>query len=329
MGKNLPNTQWLWMALLTAAVVPSCDPGSRAASRAHVAADVADSMGATPTAVSIIRTRARPELVENSAAAMSATQPGVFFTINDSGNEPVLFAMDTTGADRGAWPLRGARNVDWESAAIGPCGSGHGVADCVYVGDTGDNHARHKTRSVYRVREPAANGRNDSLDVESLTYVYSDGPHDVEAMYVAANGDMFFITKRQSRTARGSLRPALVFQITGDAWRAPGRATAQLVDSLPTIIPGSALLRVVTDASLAPDGRHLAVRTYSQVYIVATDAVTGRIIHSVPPSVCNITSLGEAQGEGVTWATSAGRLVFTSEGHTEPIRIANCPLPRG
>ena len=68
------------------------------------------------------------------------------------------------------------------------------------------------------------------------------------------------------------------------------------------IVPGSLPLRVITDASLAPDGRHVAVRTYSQVFIFATDATSGLINHSIAPNVCDITSLGEAEGEGLTWA---------------------------
>jgi hypothetical protein len=324
------------LALVVASIVTACDNDARVAHVAHVARvervaqtgdAVVDSMGAPPSNVSTVPSHARPELTENSAAVMSRAQSGVFFTINDSGNDPILFAMDTLGADRGAWPVRSATNVDWESASMGPCGGGPGAhGDCVYIGDTGDNQARYTSRAVYRVREPNGTAVGDSLPAERLEYVYSDGPHDVEAMYVAFNGDMFFITKRPLRSVTGALRPALVYRIASTAWAVRARAVAELVDSLP-IVPGSSLLRLITDASLAPDGRHVAVRTYSQVYVFASDSLTGSVVHGVAPAVCNITSLGEAQGEGVTWATAAGRLVFTSEGQTQPIRLANCPLP--
>jgi hypothetical protein len=131
---------------------------------------------------------------------MSVRQPGVFFTINDSGNEPILFAMETTGADRGAWRVRGAMDVDWESGSMGPCASSEST-ECVYVGDTGDNMARHLTRSIYRIQEPTATGQTDSVAAEQLTYVYADGPHDVEAMYVAGNGNVLLITKRMLKNS--------------------------------------------------------------------------------------------------------------------------------
>ena len=44
---------------------------------------------------------------------------------------------------------------------------------------------------------------------------------------------------------------------------------AALVDSLP-IVPGSAPLRLITDAALSPDAKHLAVRTYAQLFVFAT-----------------------------------------------------------
>jgi hypothetical protein len=293
-----------------------------------VANDTAvDSMGVVPRDVQIIALHAPPELAENSAVAMSERQPGVVFSINDSGNDPLLFAVDTLGTDRGVWRVTNARNVDWESAAVGPCGDSAPQARCVYIGDTGDNTSQHPTRTIYRVAEPTASGKRSRVRAEALVYRYVDGPHDVEAMYVPANGDVVLITKRPLFDAARRLRPALVFRLPRSAWNSTAVGVAQLVDSL-AIVPGSSPLRLITDASLAPDGRHLAVRTYTQVYIFATDAVSGAVSRAVPASVCNVTSLGEPQGEGVTWADSRGRLVFTSEGVHQPLRLATCPVPK-
>jgi hypothetical protein len=290
-------------------------------------------MGAVPGVATTIRLAARPELIENSAAAISHTQPGVFFTINDSGNEPILFALDTTGGDRGAWHVQGATDVDWESASVGPCAApGPSAAkpnDCVYIGDTGDNEARRTSRVIYRVAEPAARGAGfmGVVTPERLRYRYVDGPHDVEAMYVAPNADTFLITKRPLTDASGRLRPALVFVLRADAWGGPTPAVAQLVDSLP-IVPGTAPMRAITDAALSPDGRVLAVRTYAQVFTFATDSVTGRVRGAIPPGVCNIIQFDLWPGEGITWFGRSSKLLLTSEGRESPMQIADCPMPR-
>src|SRR5689334_20834317 len=226
-------------------------------------------MGVVPARPVAIAVAARPELVENSAAALSHTQPGVFFTINDSGNDPLLFALDTTGADRGVWRVHGATNVDWEAASVGPCaagGAGSGPpSECVYIGDTGDNGAKHSSRVIYRVAEPPARtaGFTGDVEADALHFRYPDHAHDVEAMYVAPNGNVFLITKRPLADAFGRLRPALVFVLPANAWGTSALVTAQLIDSL-AIVPGSAPLRLITDASLSPDAHVLAVRTYAQ-----------------------------------------------------------------
>jgi len=274
-----------------------------------------------------VPTRARPDLVENSAAVMSAQYPGVLYTVNDSGNEPLLFALDTTGADRGVWRIAGATNVDWEAASIGRCAN-DARPRCVYIGDVGDNESFHSSRTIYRVAEaePRDSSFTGALSPDSVSYTYPDGKHDVEAMYVAPNGDTFLITKRPERARTLHLRPALVYRLPASVWTQRNRVVAERVDSLP-IVPGSTPLRTITDASLSFDAKHLAVRTYGELYIFATDSLTGRVNHAVGASVCDIAPLGEPQGEGVSWARNDGRFVFSSEGHGVPLHIANCPLP--
>ena len=298
-----------------------------------------DTLGAVPLNPLRIPLQARAELKENSAATLSHRQPGVFFTITDSGSDPLLFAFDTTGADRGMWRVTGARNGDWEAASVGPCGTVPAAAgaaaapsppnECVYIGDVGDNDAERKSRAIYRVAEPAAEqaGFVGSVAADRLVFRYSDQPHDVEAIYVAPDGDTYLITKRRLIGAGKRPRPALVFRIPASAWRSQADAIAVLVDSLP-IVPGSAPGRQITDAGLSPDARWLAVRTYAEVYVFATDSTTGRIRGAIPPTACNVVSLGRMQGEGVTWFGRSGKLLLTSEGQTSPMFAIDCAMPR-
>ena len=295
-------------------------------------------MGVHASAIRRIRVRAQNDLVENSAAVMSIAQPGVLFTINDAGNEPLLFAVDTTGAERGVWRVARASNVDWEAAALGPCGSpaarsttsaaSVGSRHCIYIGDTGDNLEKLPLRAIYRVAEPTAEGkgRSGTIASERLVYRYEDGPHDVEAMYVAPNGDTKLITKRRRRDAGGRSRPALVFTLPASAWGADSVVVARLTDSLP-IVPGSAQLRTITDASLSADARYLAVRTYGQVYVFAVDSATARARSGVPPTICNIARVQGPSGEGITWVGATRTLLLTAEGKRAPMEIVRCPLP--
>jgi hypothetical protein len=272
-------------------------------------------------------TSARP-LREGSAAAMSRTQAGVFFLIQDSGHEAVLHAQDVRGADRGAWRVTGATNNDWEALAMGPCGTpGNGASGCVYIGDTGDNERQRPSHTIYRLPEPTARraGTTGSVRAERLDFRYPDQPHDVEAMWVGGDGTIWLVTKRPLQDRAGALRPALVFRLRATAWGGD-TITALLADSLP-IVPGSVPLRTITDAALSPDGRWVAVRTYTEVYVFATTGSDGRIDTSVAPTSCDVVSLGEEQGEGITWV-DATTLLLTSEGVRQPIHLIQCDPPR-
>ena len=298
----------------------------------------ADTLGAAPASVRRIPIQGRRDLVESSGVTASVRQPGVLFVINDSGNEPLLFALDTTGMDRGLWRVTGVQNADWESISIGRCALGSAgpaaattsTNECLYIGDTGDNSAKRATRTIHRIAEPAAQRAGFTGSVtpaQSLVYRYSDGPHDVEAMYVAPNGSTFLITKRPLRGAGRSRRPALVFEIPASAWSGTSApVVAQLVDSLP-IVPGTGPRRLITDAALSPDGRRLAVRTYEQLWVFSTDSATGRVVHSTPPGLCYLSSLGRWQGEGVAWMGRGETLVLTAEGRESPMFAVNCPMP--
>jgi hypothetical protein len=268
--------------------------------------------------------------VENSGAAMSARQSGVWFTINDSGHDPVLFALDTAGEPRGAWRVVGARNRDWETLASGPCvGGGPFAARCLYIGDVGDNAAQHASVTIFRVEEPDAGGPVDtgSLTTTALHFVYEGGPRDVEAMYAGPDGTLYLISKRPLQDAAGRFRRALIFAIPPVAWGREGAPyVATLVDSLP-IVPGTALGRRLTGATLSRDGRAAAVRTYTQLYVFRTDSATGRIDDTVPPTVCSLAGLEERQGEGVTWFGETGEWLLTSEGRDEPVWVVRCPAP--
>jgi len=133
------------------------------------------------------------------------------------------------------------------------------------------------------VAEPLALGVGNPAETppaEKLEYTYPGGPRDVEAMYVATDASITLISKRPLRNTLGVLRPALVFRISAEAWREAKPVVACLTDSLP-IVPGSARGRLITDAALAPDSRHVAVRTYTQVFVFAVDSATGLIGRSV------------------------------------------------
>lgn len=243
-------------------------------------------------------------LTESSGVAVSRRQPGVLWTHNDSGNAPWLFAVDTGGRTLAVFTVPDATNRDWEDIAIGPCGEGQ----CLYLGDTGDNAEHYPDVTLYRLAEPDVGhtglpsrepAPRSGPKAERLAVRYPDHPHDVEALYVAPNGDTQLITK-------GRDGHVLQFSVPATAWAA-GSAVARLVDTLPLSI--EATMDYVTGAALSPDGRRVALRTYRDVRLLAVGP--GGRLRFPPLADCSVFGL-EGQGEGVDWLT-ARLLVLTSE----------------
>jgi hypothetical protein len=320
------------LALLLAALAcarPDRTPARDDSASAAGASVAAKPLGSAPVTFTVVGQVAASTLDESSGLAASADAPGLFWTMNDD-TEPVLFALDTTGADLGRVRLAGARNLDWETISIGPCEG----STCIYAGDTGDNEAVRRTRLVYRAPEPRRRGARfpASVPATRLEYRYADGPKDVEAMWVGADESIWLVSKRPARdSGTGRHRPALVYRIGKEAWQEKGVVVAQLVDSLP-IIPGSAPGRLITDASLAPDRRLLALRTYTELYLLDVDAATGRPSAGTPRRVCDLTPVQERQGEGVAWLGASGDFLLSSEGSDVPKAVSGlarvrCAVP--
>ena len=257
---------------------------------------------------------------ESSGVAPSRRMPGVLWTHNDSGDGPLIYASDTTGAALGTFRVAGARNRDWEDIAFGPCGA---KRTCLYLADTGDNRENQSTVALYRVAEPLLPVKHprrieDTQPAEGLRLRYPDGPHDVEAMWVAPNADVHLVTKGRS----GPIRH---YRVPASAWSSNKTVTAERVEQLPISVVSSE--DFVTGAGLSPDGRTVAVRTYSTIYFFFPSR-DGHLETPSEPLGCDVSRLGP-QGEGVGWLDRR-RVVLTSERNLLPagtIAIAECPLP--
>ncbi|MDP9348725.1 MAG: hypothetical protein M3P24_06245 [Gemmatimonadota bacterium] len=233
---------------------------------------------------------------ETSGLALSRRHPGILWTHNDSGGEPVLFAVDTAGALRGQVQVAGAKNKDWEDVAAGPCPGG----ECLYLGDIGDNADKRKDVEVYRVPEPAP-GDAVTAPTERITLRYPDEPQDAESLFVLPSGDLYLVTKGRRKAVALYRAPAPL--------PAGGTVTLRRVTALDR--GEEKRLNQVTGAGATHDGRWVAVRTYSSLHLFRAEALVGG---STPTSErIDLGPLEEAQGEAVA-VREDGTVFLTSEG---------------
>lgn len=263
---------------------------------------------------------ADPDLREASGLVASRGEAGVFWLLNDSGNDERLYAVDSTGQNLGTVRVQGARNQDWEAISAGPCPDGH----CLYIGDLGDNLAFRSTVHLWRLVEP----RSTDTEVQAkamVTLRYADGPQDVEAMYVAPDTSVWLVSKRPSTRRDGTFRPVRVYRVPPSAWSTQGPVTLSVVDSLPVVPVRRNSRDWITDASLTtPDSSEtarLVLLSYGAVHVFAVDAVTGRPGTLVARCALPIH---ERSSEGVTWL-SDGRILLVNEGRGGVMYAGVCP----
>jgi hypothetical protein len=191
-----------------------------------------------------------PPLKEASALLPSRKHPGVFWTLNDSGHPPHLFAIDSKGKLIAEYRVK-ATNLDWEALATDDEGN-------LYIGDIGNNFGVFSRRSVFRVREPeklipfeSGQPLPELSVAQTYTVRYPDRPFDAEAMFFHRNS-LYLLSKVKTGTR---------------LYRLPLETTEAAITLVETALLPSKIT-LVTDACFAADGRRLAVTSYDYAAVL-------------------------------------------------------------
>lgn len=251
---------------------------------------------------------------EASGLALGRRDPGVLWTHGDNG-EPQVLAVSLDGTVRGTVRIAGASARDWEDIAAGPCPGG----SCLYVGDIGDNDASRPRITVYRVPEPDP-AAGTSAPAEALHATYPDGPQDAEALFVDGGGRIYVVSK-------GETGPVAVYRYP-DSPRAGAVSRLERVAALSDGRVGRS--ERITGADVSADGRWVALRTLREVSLHPFAALVSGAGGGSPAARFDVSSAGEAQGEGVALGPD-GAVYLASEGGKKKnpatlTRLA-CPLP--
>jgi hypothetical protein len=267
----------------------------------------------TPTRIANLKIAA---VDESSGLAASHLNPNVYWTHNDSGDGPLVYAFDSTGESRGVFRVTGAQARDWEDMAIGP-GPGRGQS-YLYLGDIGDNDKKRGEIVVYRVAEPklTAADKNSTKSNPRTTAAadvirlrYPDGKYDAEALLIhPTSGNLYILTKEM-------LRNSVVYEAAAPL--VPGQViTMKRIGEIkvPSLMGG-----VLTGGSISPDGRRVALCDYLQGYEAVLPAAS-RNFNDIWKQTLTGFNLGQReQGESITYRADGRALLATSEGKSAPL----------
>jgi hypothetical protein len=253
---------------------------------------------------------------ESSGLVASRTMPGAYWTHNDSGDGPFIYAIDTHGDSLGTFRVNGARNRDWEDIAAGP--GPQPDKSYLYIGDTGDNDSVRPEVIVYRVAEPALSNTSRKFTksrpgstepAEAIRLKYPDGPHDAEALLVhPRTGNIYLVTKVV--IAEPSVYEAVAPFTAGQP------VTMRRIGEthVPSLFGG-----VITGGNISPDGRRVALCDYFQGYEIVLPAGASNFNDIWKQKMTGFDLGKRKQGESITYRLDGKALLATSEGKQSPL----------
>ena len=227
-------------------------------------------------------TLADREITESSGLGQ---QDGLVLTVNDSGADPVVFAIDpASGETVGRTTYTSDEVEDVEALAVGPDGT-------VWVGDIGDNGSDRESIALYAV--PPVGRGDRTVEAPRYDLVYPDGPRDAETLLAhPRTGRLFVVSKR--------IFGGAVFAVPD-----------QLREDRPNVLRSVAAVNgLLTDGTFTADGSHALLRGYGRVWLAETER--WRYLANMPLP-------DQRQGEGITVTEDPETFLISSEGAGTPV----------
>lgn len=191
----------------------------------------------------VLSTITDERVAESSALVQSTEDPDLAYTINDSGNETVVYVLELATGDVVGTAALDVDAEDTEAMAIG--GDGR-----LYVADIGDNGADRSRVALYAFAQPGVG--DTTVSTEAYEIRYRDGPMDAETLLVdPVTGQMEIVTKDV---------------LAGQVLRLPDPLRPDRVN-VARPIPDRTVSGIVTDGAYLPDGRGVLLRTYGDIVV--------------------------------------------------------------
>ena len=146
------------------------------------------------------------EKLEESSALI-VVNDSTFLTINDSGNEPIVYIFNIAGEITHSCFISNAKNIDWEALAFDG-------DNRLFIGDIGDNKNKRKKRTVYQVYLDEVLTQ-DTVESSFIHFSYAEQsafPPQKDQLYYDAEGmifkndSLFIFTKNRTKPFDGIVK---------------------------------------------------------------------------------------------------------------------------
>lgn len=208
----------------------------------------------------IVKVCTLPKILNESSGLINDI-PNHFWSHNDSGGEPTMYAFNDKGKLLRSVRILNAGNIDWEDAVMDNAGN-------LYIGDFGNNDQSRAKLTIYVIKNFETNTA-DSISAQKIEFTYSDrltfpndAAHrffDAEAMLVHSDSIYIFTKDFFAQPYTGSTR---IYRVPNK----PGSYAAQFVHSFKTDST-SKWKGAITSAAQTPDGKTIALLAYRTIWV--------------------------------------------------------------
>jgi hypothetical protein len=274
---------------------------------------------------------------EMSGIVKSRRRDNLYWVHNDSGDSARIFALDGQGNSvlptyskftyygdakepgKEQWqgfPVLDAWNSDWEDIAAD--------ANYLYIADIGNNTNDRRDLTIYLISEIDPTASTRSAVIKKLHIAYpeqvdfppEDRHFDSESIFVDA-GKLYVITKH-----RGGGLTGLGWEEGANLYRLDTSFTDRR--NLLTRVDSHPALTAATGADLSPDGRTLAVLSYTDLYLFR-DPVDDKWFSQSTVRRVPLDAGVFKQAEAIAWENDTSLLITNEQGDLFRVAIDSLP----
>jgi len=250
-------------------------------------------------------------LTECSGLVHSLRYNGVFWAHGDGGSGASIVPVTASGKLARGWTgavrVEGCKNNDWEDIALDEKGN-------LIIADVGNNNGRRKQLMLHFVSEPKP-GAVSVRPTRTLRVHYEDQKgdspdYDCEAVF-SAGGWIYFLTKHRSD------KRTRLYRLTGES----------TTRSNPLRLVGSFDVGgMVTAADASPDGKLVAVLTYTTLWVFSYDRASGSIF--TKSESVRRTPIFAWQAEAVAWEGKDALVIANENGQLFRVALSSLQAVR-
>jgi hypothetical protein len=244
------------------------------------------------------------DMKEASGIVASINNPGMWWIINDSGYEPIVYLVDSTGQAQAHYRVDGVKNRDWEDLAMrtNPI---TGVPELL-IAEIGDNRAVYPLKHIYVIDEPMFTTSNlrmapSLVQPRTYSYVYPDGNRDAETLMVDPLTQSWVVVSKREENVR-------VYQFNSsyiedaDATYANASDTKYQYTQVDTLLYVHALsFGAAVAGDFSADGMEILIKNYNQVFYWKRESPSQSIVDVFKQETLPQPYEPEAQGESIAF----------------------------